>query len=82
MTKKKAPARRRRWGKSKWCRAANHGWCANRTSEESHCTCTCHSFTVTYAAIALSGKFPTLTISLRNGIGEVRDQVFKIGRRP
>ncbi len=30
------------WGLSKWCSTGEHGWCANRSPEECHCTCECH----------------------------------------
>ena len=32
--------------RSKWCQrgksAEDHGWCANRSRDESHCKCPCH----------------------------------------
>lgn len=32
-----------KWGMSSWCDQGSHGWCANRSPEESHCTCPCHA---------------------------------------
>jgi hypothetical protein len=30
------------WGPSGLCSDGKHEWCANRSAEESHCTCVCH----------------------------------------
>ncbi len=40
--------RKNQWGKSHWCQkpltdTESHGWCMNRSPEESHCTCVCHA---------------------------------------
>ncbi len=33
---------RGKWGRSPTCIKGDHGWCMNRSSEESHCSCPCH----------------------------------------
>ena len=41
--KTKTKTKTKKWPKSGLCKADQHDWCANRSAEESHCTCPCHS---------------------------------------